>query len=75
MFLHADSEDSDQTGQMPICPVWSKSSLGAKVILLVLSCGGSFESSHEKRDLTLCIFRSLKCVHNYPVGPDLQLFV
>ena len=30
-FFHADSEDSDQTGQMPrlIRPVWSESSLGA----------------------------------------------
>ena len=32
MFLHVDSEDFDQT----------ESSLGAKVILLVLSCGCSF---------------------------------
>ena len=31
-FLHADIKD---------CPVWSESSLGAHVILLVLSCGGS----------------------------------
>ena len=30
-FLHADSEDSDQTGRMP------ESSLGAHAILLVLS--------------------------------------
>ena len=29
---------TDQTGQMS----WSESSLGARVILLVLSCGGSF---------------------------------
>ena len=33
-FLHADSEDSDQTGR---CPGWSESSLGAHAILLVLS--------------------------------------
>ena len=32
MLLHADSEDSD----------WSESLLGAQVILLVLSCSGSF---------------------------------
>ena len=32
-FLHADSEDSDQTGRMP--------KLGAHAILLVLSWGGS----------------------------------
>ena len=37
-FLHADSEDSDQTGRMPI---WSASSLGAYVILLVLPLDGS----------------------------------
>ena len=39
-LLHADSEDSDQTGRMPrlICV----SVLGAQVILLVLSCCGSY---------------------------------
>ena len=39
-FLHADSEDSDQTGRMPrlICVF-----AGRTVILLVLSWGGSFE--------------------------------
>ena len=42
-FLHADSEDTDQTGWMPrlIHPFWSESSLGAQVILLILSWGGS----------------------------------
>ena len=37
-FLHADSEDSDQTGRMPrlICVF-----AGRKLILLVLSCRGS----------------------------------
>ena len=35
-FLHADSEDSDQTG----CPGWSESSLDTHAILLVLSWGG-----------------------------------
>ena len=39
MFLHADSEDSDQTGG---CPDLSESLLGARVILMVLSCGGSY---------------------------------
>ena len=34
----AHSEDSDQTG----CPGWSESLLGAHIILLVLSWGGSF---------------------------------
>ena len=38
MFLHANSEDSDQTGRMP---GWSESSLGTQVILLVLSCASS----------------------------------
>ena len=38
-FLHADSEDPDQTGQLPS---WSESSLGAHAIFwLVLSWGGS----------------------------------
>ena len=46
-FLHADSEDSDQTRRMPRLirlggwPGWSESSLGAHVSLLVLSRGGS----------------------------------
>ena len=38
MFLHADSEDSDQTGQMPRL-IWVFA--GHKVILLVLSWGSS----------------------------------
>ena len=38
-LLHADSKGSNQIGQMPS---WSKSSLGAQAILLVLSCSGSF---------------------------------
>ena len=37
-LLHADSEYSDQTGQMPS---WSESSLGAYAVLLVLTCRGS----------------------------------
>ena len=36
MFLHADSEDSDQTGWMSTL-IKSESSLGAEVILLVRS--------------------------------------
>ena len=43
MFLHADSKDSDQTER-------SESSMGAKVILSVLSWGGS---NAEKTDLKL----------------------
>ena len=38
-FLHADSNDSDQTGQMPRL-IWVFA--GRTVILLVLSWGGSF---------------------------------
>ena len=38
-FLHADSEDSDQTGRMPRL-IWVF--VGRTVILLVLSRGGSF---------------------------------
>ena len=38
-FLHADSEDSDQTGRMPRL-TWVFA--GRTVILLVLSCRGSF---------------------------------
>ena len=37
-FLHADSEDSDQTGQMPRL-IWVFA--GRTIILLVLSCLGS----------------------------------
>ena len=43
MILHADSEDTDQPG-LPRpggYPGLSESSLGAQVILLVLSCDGS----------------------------------
>ena len=38
-FLHADSEDSDQTGQMPRL-IWVFA--GRTLILLVLSCRGSY---------------------------------
>ena len=38
-FLHADSEDSDQTGWMPTL---NESSLGVHVILYVLSCAASY---------------------------------
>ena len=40
-FLHADSEDSDQTGRMPRL-IWVFA--GRTVMLLVLSCVGSFVS-------------------------------
>ena len=38
-FLHADSEDSDQTGRMPRL-IWVFA--GHTAILLVLSCRGSY---------------------------------
>ena len=38
-FLHADSEDADQTGQMPWL-IWVFA--GRTLILLVLSCRGSY---------------------------------
>ena len=41
-FLHADSEDSDQTGRMPWL-IWVFA--GRTVILLVLSCRGSYVSN------------------------------
>ena len=39
-FLHADSEDSDQTGRMPRL-IWVRVYAGCTVTLLVLSWGGS----------------------------------
>ena len=39
-FLHADSEDSDQTGRMPRL-IWVFA--GCTITLLVLSCRGSFD--------------------------------
>ena len=47
-FLHADSEDSVQTGWMPRR---SESSLGVQVILLVSSCCGSIILSNEVEEL------------------------
>ena len=38
-FLHADSEDSDQTEQLPSLMIWVFA--GCKAILLVFSCGSS----------------------------------
>ena len=63
-FLHADSEDPDQTGRMPKltlirlgeCPGWSESSLSAYAILLVLSWGGSFKNNYSM---------NLKCSNFY----------
>ena len=39
-----DSEVSDQTGQMPWDAQSDLSSLGAQVVLLVWSCGGSYHN-------------------------------
>ena len=44
-FLHADSEDSDQTGRMPRL-IWVFA--GCTVTLLVLSCRGSFHYIFSK---------------------------
>ena len=44
MLLHADSEDFISRGGRPSL---SESSLGAHIILLVLSCGGSFIDTHH----------------------------
>ena len=45
-FLHADSEDSDQTGRMPrLIWVFAESTL----ILLVLSCHGSFDETWRRK--------------------------
>ena len=46
MFLHADSKDSDQTGRMPRL-IWIFA--GCTLILLVLSCRGSYviDSTHK----------------------------
>ena len=44
-FLHADSEDSDQTGRMPRL-IWVLA--GRTVTLLVLSCRGSFVQLHAQ---------------------------
>ena len=44
-FLHADSQTLIRLGRS-IRPVWSESSLGAQIILLVLSCYGSYEPAY-----------------------------
>ena len=60
-FLHADSEDSDQTGRMPrLIRVFA----GRTTTLLVLSWGGSFEEFKLKYWLT-CIQSQGRCIQNY----------
>ena len=51
-FLHADSEDTDQSGRM----------LGAYAILLVLSCAGSNinEATCERQAHGVQLFRDIK---------------
>ena len=50
-FLHADSEDSDQTGRMPRL-IWVFA--GGTLIFLVLSCHGSFCIIYFTRNLVVC---------------------
>ena len=57
MFLHADSEDSDQTGRMPRL-IWVFAD--AQVILSVLLCGGSFENVNNMDLEKSKLFVSLK---------------
>ena len=49
-FLHADSEDSGQTGRMPRL-IWVFAR--RRAILLVLSCRGSFEPANEEMVLII----------------------
>ena len=77
----ADSEDSDQTGWMPRlirlggCPGWSESLLRAKVLLLVLSCCGSY-LDRVKRIWYLSPMRAAKVQASLrirAVSPELSL--
>ena len=52
-FLHADSEDSDQTGRMPSL-IWVFA--GRTITLLVLSCRGSYKKNVVKYS-KLCKFQ------------------
>ena len=73
-FLHADSEDSDQTGQMPRL-IWVFT--GCTLTLLVLSCRGSFHLTDIKTiSLTLiwvnqqCGAKVEDCQRKPPVHPQ-----
>ena len=55
-FLHADSEDSDQTGRMPRL-IWVFA--GRTIILLVLSWGGSFSGSSALLLIFCCLLVSI----------------
>ena len=56
-FLHANSEDSDQTGRMPRL-IWVFA--GRTLILFVLSCRGSFD---DDSDTTIKIQTSNKSIN------------
>ena len=64
-FLHADSEDSDQTGQMPRLS-WVFA--GHTVILLVLSWGGSFGCILQCTYLLWCKMWLPSCRKTGPQG-------
>ena len=53
-FLHADNEDSDQTGRMPRL-IWVFA--GRTTTLLVLSCRGSFDDNMNTMIMTLALKR------------------
>ena len=59
-FIHADSEDSDQTGRMPRL-IWVFA--GHTLILLVLSCRGSYCPRHQAENNSnspsLCLFHAV----------------
>ena len=72
-FLHADSEDSDQTGRMPrLIFVFA----GRTLSLLVLSCCGSFDHelihSHEKNQIQIRWRRTRHLVRVYIVCLTIQ---
>ena len=62
MFLHADSEDSYQTRQIPR---WIDFSLGVQIILLVLSWGGSNFILLQDVVNSLQEKLNLKCVQHF----------
>ena len=57
MFLHADNEDFDQTGRMPGL-IWVV--VGRTLILLVLSCRGSFGIGLGSKTATFGIYLGKK---------------
>ena len=73
-FLHVDSEDSDQTGQMPRM-IWVFA--GCTLILLVLSCHGSYIFGHSELTCSLPLvnntyirkYQRFSCIsrHDFPL--------